>query len=378
MQKTMKIREGVQSKICHKILDLLDQKPAHERSNQDYIPLPVNERLLPELFDPPNAYDDARCWEQVEMLESDNNGIIKIKYKKKRTVGPRYEGGATLLFYLENELALRNSLNRVPVECPASNLVQKSNMLSERIKRILVKKDVMRSLNIQEAEKLLERIGIQSSRILFPKEFNSRCFWGDSKFIKEFEETDFPNLLPDPVILHVHSHCEQPEKILFVENQTTFLRLAMTSELRNYLLVYSSGYKGSAKRIREQNGSFICYSENCKMSVEGKNAFKSWLLRDQDIYPYVYFWGDLDYSGIDIFYNLGKVFPGIELWKPGYDPMVMLLEEKYGHSASLAGKEEQKDPGNSEVAYANHLLEKIRTTELFLDQESVEPLYHGK
>jgi len=84
----------------------------------------------------------------------------------------------------------------------------------------------------------------------------------------------------------------------------------------------------------------------------------------------VYFWGDLDFSGMDILAKLKKVFPTIEPWYNGYVPMLNALQAGDGHSPEEAKKEKQTDPVTTGCEYADLvLLPALRKYNRFLDQE---------
>jgi hypothetical protein len=84
----------------------------------------------------------------------------------------------------------------------------------------------------------------------------------------------------------------------------------------------------------------------------------------------VYFWGDLDYSGMTILASLRSTFPSAQAWRPGYDPMLARLKNGDGHSPAESGKERQRVIEATGCVYADdHLIPALRATERFLDQE---------
>jgi hypothetical protein len=95
---------------------------------------------------------------------------------------------------------------------------------------------------------------------------------------------------------------------------------------------------------------------------------EAWLYR-RPVIP-VFFWGDLDYSGMAILRDLKAIFPNLEAWQPGYARMLARLNAGAGHLPDEAGKAGQLDPGDTGCPYADQeLLPAIRKSGRFVDQE---------
>ena len=165
-------------------------------------------------------------------------------------------------------------------------------------------------------------------------------------------------------------------EVLFVENLVTFERMADLRQpsWRHSLLVYAAGFKGSAQRLRSQHGCRIYVrapSSACDAIVgEGRlRAVESWLFDGIDL-P-VYFFGDLDYAGMQILSSLRDVFAKAQAWTPGYRMLADALELGDGHAPSIAAKELQIDPGHTGCIYADQcLLPLMRRHGRFMDQEA--------
>jgi hypothetical protein len=85
----------------------------------------------------------------------------------------------------------------------------------------------------------------------------------------------------------------------------------------------------------------------------------------------VFFFGDLDYAGMQILGSLRTVFPGAAAWRPGYERLADVLMQGGGHAPAQAAKELQTDPGNTGCAFADgELLPLIRRHGRFVDQEA--------
>ena len=85
-----------------------------------------------------------------------------------------------------------------------------------------------------------------------------------------------------------------------------------------------------------------------------------------------FFWGDLDFAGMAILAALKQVFPGVEAWQPGYQPMVSILRQGGGHSSVGGDKEKQYHPGSTQCPYADYVLIPAMEEQLaFVDQETI-------
>jgi hypothetical protein len=71
-----------------------------------------------------------------------------------------------------------------------------------------------------------------------------------------------------------------------------------------------------------------------------REKFLSWLRSDNEM-P-CWFWGDLDYAGMDILRTLRQSFPNAEAWSLGYSAMLTELTTGGGHQPDEAGKGAQK------------------------------------
>lgn len=167
--------------------------------------------------------------------------------------------------------------------------------------------------------------------------------------------------------------------VLFVENLTTFEHMAdaRSSVWADSLLVYAAGFRGSARRLRTRAGCRLYL--RAFAPTTSLPAIEAWLfegLADNrgalHQYP-VYFFGDLDYAGMQILAGLREVFPYAGAWRPGYAHLASMLAEGGGHRPEQAAKAQQVDPGLTDCAYADEeLLPLLRKHGRFLDQEALD------
>ena len=140
--------------------------------------------------------------------------------------------------------------------------------------------------------------------------------------------------------------------------------------MKDLAVVYVSGFLISARRIRQEAGVSLHYFS--KSNRDEVQSFEHWWFENDTQPRDLYFWGDLDFSGMSILKALRQRFGEVKAWRAGYEPMVKQVEAGCGHEARSAGKEEQLDPGQTGCVYADEvLLPALRNTGMFVDQESV-------
>lgn len=162
--------------------------------------------------------------------------------------------------------------------------------------------------------------------------------------------------------------------VLFIENLVTFESMAdkRQFEWAKAALVYASGFKGTARRLRMPQGSTLYWRDSA--TDTDRLAFKDWLhARDGAMQEstVVSFYGDLDSAGMQILAQLRQSMLNCCAWRPGYEALLSLLQLSRGHRPDSAGKEGQIDPGLTGCAYADSvLLPALRRSGLCVDQEA--------
>lgn len=183
------------------------------------------------------------------------------------------------------------------------------------------------------------------------------------------EECPFPLT---PVQLQIFLPRSGFSGVLFIENQATFEQAIRSDDGRfsSLALVFAAGFKGSAKRLRTRSGSSLYFSELGDLSLVSTSFFANWLYQEK-IMP-SWFWGDLDYAGMQILQVLRSSFSDLTAWQEGYAPMHAALLNGGGHAPEQAGKELQKKIERTGCAYADtFLLPILGTSRRFADQEMI-------
>lgn len=359
-------------------LDRLDQKPLSERAQLPAILLKRSN--TPRL----HAHDEAadRSWALLRSLEG---RLFEVRLKRKR---PPYEPeyvGASLRFIEGAEAICRDWLDRPRPEryldAWRAAVEEYADHFADAGKCLLTRPLKVEGKRAPEIVAALARIGQLPSATLTLRQLSARLLWGHSKLLDTREELLgqlFPGfaLAPRPVLVQVYlpSDCNG---VLFIENLDTYLQAlaGRPSEVAGLGLVYSAGFAGSAQRIRSRDGVSLHYQGASDRQMQAR--FEAWWMDTGDpSWPAcgpVWFWGDLDFSGMAILKALRLRFGDAQAWQPGYALLLELLRAGAGHFPDMADKSEQIDPGDTGCSYADrYLLTAMRTTGRFLDQEVVQ------
>lgn len=218
-----------------------------------------------------------------------------------------------------------------------------------------------------------------STRTMPVRELSALVFQGRSKVLDSRQEllrllgAGDEQFTEVPIQLLVAAP-ESFDHVLFVENAVTFERMA---DLRQEcwaraLLVFAAGFRGSARRMRSSRGSRLYLRSDGRARPGDQDVIEAWLYRHAEL-P-VYFFGDLDFSGLQILGSLREGFPGAQAWRPGYQALAALLEQGKGHSPSWADKEGQTEPPPCGCPYSDEtLLPLLLKSRKFIDQEAWSP-----
>ncbi|MDO3386543.1 DUF2220 family protein [Gilvimarinus sp. SDUM040013] len=335
----------------------------------------VGAKTTPELYE--FDEDVQYLWALVESLDKDCK-LITIKKAKVKPFQEVYEG-AQLRFIPEREEVLREWLNRPALDPYAvvwnSELekVADSNPAKAVLAHNLIR---LPEWGAEQTLRGLLAIGQTLQQPMTLRQLSARCFAGHSKVLDRHEDWVrllYPDLahriLPRPLLVTLHLP-EHFSEVLFIENQDTFLELAAQPQ-SHFALVYSAGFALSAERTRTKGQVVFTYTQ---VSDEARAGFERFWFDAHASVP-VWFWGDLDFAGMAILRSLRASFAQTQAWQPGYQPLLELLQNGEAHSATMAGKTAQVDPGTTGCHYADEqLLVAIRRHNGFVDQEAVRPL----
>lgn len=368
---------GIQE-LLNFLVDRLDK--AEAEGKEIGRTLKLDAKSFPALYKAQFETDKEALWGYVEQLAS--LGWIGLKFSRGMPGQARYELEPRVSIL--DRLSIREAVGRLArVKSPyevwreavAAHLVAPAEVceVAERYRIDIPKKspaEVVRRLN--ELQALVDEP-------LLLREVSARLFWGMSKVLDGREplvagllgmvDCPFPE---SPIQLQVYLPEGGFDGVLFIENQVTYAQALRdtTGRFSRMALVFAAGFKGSAKRLRSESGCTVFFAELGTLELVQCKKFLEWLRAGAE-FP-CWFWGDLDYSGMEILRALRGTFDGMQAWRPGYARMLAELQKGEGHDPEAAGKDAQRKVTYTGCEYADQvLLPALEAAKRFVDQEQV-------
>jgi hypothetical protein len=363
--------------LLNKLIDRLDSAQARGSASAQTVLL--NSSTWPALYQAPMESDKEHLWEQfLQLVEA---GWFKVTPTAAALSMAGYDKQPRVKV-LEVEV-VRRATGRL--ERPKSAVerwreaIETNLDASTEIKKIAG--DYCIDIPDRDMAEIVAKLNTLNSLAGTPlmlREVSSKLFWGMSKVLDNrtglvaalmgTDECPFPE---SPIQLQVYLPSGGFSGVLFIENQMSFEQAvrSTTSAFGKLALVYASGFKGSAARLRSSETVSLYFSHKGELGGDRADYFESWLFSKNIVLP-VHFWGDLDWSGMRILAAMRKNFPEMQAWEPGYSPMLKSLLQGHGHSPEAADKRGQKPLDATDCAYADsHLLTALRAQDKFVDQE---------
>lgn len=360
------------AELFNLILDKLDKLSAKQRSRK--IKISINDSTFPSLYIPKEFDDEKKIKEAILLLVKLK--IFHVEESKKDSVRELNEKeNAKLVFNYDWEDNIRSFYNRNTTKDNWVEIVN-TRQFDESIKNIILKNRIIVKSRtnaeiIDKLNSLLTSNNINKSI----RYASAKYFWGLSKVLdSKIEIIEHCKLRASPIMLHVKSFSNDFKNILFIENLDTYSEIINSKNytFENFIIIYSSGFKAAAKRLRTVSGSKLFFSDNCLLVDSGRDAFRNWLYKDKETEFNVYFWGDLDYSGVHIFNTIKNIFPELQIWEPGYKKMLDAITINDFHEPKDSDKELQIKPHLIEDQYVDEILIPVLENERFVDQEYVD------
>lgn len=231
--------------------------------------------------------------------------------------------------------------------------------------------------SMAEVVQQLNRLPALADKPMLLREVSSQLFWGMSKVLDKRQGlvaallgVDDCPFLESPIQLQVYLPSAGYQAVLFIENLMSFEQAVRSTSgaFEGLALVYASGFKGSAQRLRSPSGCSLFYSNKGALGGDLRDTFEAWLF-GKGATP-AFFWGDLDWAGMRILAAMRSSFAGLTAWEPGYAPMLAALNEGRGHSPEAAAKQGQTALAVTGCQFADEqLAPALRATGRFVDQE---------
>jgi hypothetical protein len=360
-----------------RLVDRMDAAELRGAGKAQSVPLSI--KTWPELVNASFESDKEALWAEACQLHS--RGWIRVTPEK--AVGSTSGYARDIRISVLDPLAVRAAVGRAERVKSASERWR--DAVNEHLAGPVEAKQVVGAHCIELAgrsmadvvQRLNELHRLKGQPLLL-REVSAKLFWGISKVLDGRQrlvaavlgqpECPFPE---SPIQLLVQLPIGELLGALFIENQMSFEQAARSGSevLDGFALVYASGFKGSAQRIRNAEGTSVYYSNRVAVISDCRVAFESWLYAKAEGLP-AYFWGDLDWSGMGILKTLRTSFPHMQAWPEGYNPMLQSLLEGQGHAPNEADKQGQISVALTGCPYADaQLIPALRSTGNFVDQE---------
>lgn len=370
------LQSGSVRELLGLLVDRLDS--AEQRGSAKAQSVALGDRTWPALYKAPRESVKEDLWEHVVAMA--NWGWLQVKPETALNSRSGYASSPRVT--VTDDEAVRRAVGRP--ERKRSSVERWRDAVSlaleapEAIKRAVGEYCIdMPDHPMAEVVQQLNRLPAFADKPMLLREVSSQLFWGMSKVLDKrqglvaailgVDDCPFPE---SPIQLQVHLPLAGYGGVLFIENLMSFEQ-AIRSASRVFdglALVYASGFKSSAQRLRSPDGCSLFYSNKGSLGGDLRVDFEAWLFGNGST-P-VTFWGDLDYAGMRILASLRRSFAGMAAWQPGFAPMVAALQDGQGHSPEAAEKQGQRHIASTGCSYADgQLLPALERTGRFLDQE---------
>lgn len=356
-------------------LSLLEKKSSQERDRPLKLGLNPTAKRYKEcfsyLYEPTEVNGEIVAGENLTALKK--TGVISIEFKDKKHTFDLHKRKAMVYFNYKYEDICREILGmKISNYKEEWKKAIRLSSLNQNVKEVL-----LNTLPIEFEDKSAKSIignienYLKLNRVNdFIREASSYIFWGHSKVLDNRPELwDILKIRQQPIQILVSLKSENCKKILFIENKQTFESLQRNNSLaKKYVLIYLSGFMGTASRLINKKYRSFYINPNSRNTIA--KEYLHAIFDSQSNFNY-YFWGDLDYEGINIYLSLKKLFNSVELWKPGYDRMIDMLSISNGHFPSMAKKKDQNKPGKTFNTYIDDILIPQMEDKGFFDQEGI-------
>lgn len=358
------------SALLHAVLDRFDQQPGAARHRPVLLSA---ERFVPSLARGATAADPS--W--VLVCELQRLGVLRVRAARSHPLDPPWQG-ARLAFEPDCEAVLRQWLGREPVEPLMAAwrraIERHAAAFAQGGAALTARRIEIPGRSAEQIVQAFAAIGALRGPLTL-RQLSATAFWGNSKVLDgraELLVALFPQLQirARPIVAAVHLPASG-RGTLFVENQDTYTAAAagFPPAAAPLALVYAAGFRAAAERIRKRTGALLHFAGPGAPARQA--AFERWWFEDAEPPGPCWFWGDLDFAGMQILKSLRNRFPGLTAWRPGYEPMLQRLSRQGGYRPSSAGEPAQSDPLDTGCPFADsQLLPAIREHGQ-LDQESV-------
>ncbi len=370
--------------VLHRLIDLVDRRPMAQRERPPRLRLKPDK--APVFFDRAETPDREFAWELLEAIAK--RGWIELRGPKRWAANvPPYEAEPQVVLTAEGEGVIRGAIDRPAGQ--GSWREQWSAALEGRFALPEARLSGLRHQPIRVAGRSTARVVERLADLakldpsLYLREASAAAFWGISKLLDTRREAvtrlvGDPDAFPEkPILINIHVPGPAWESVLLIENETTY-HSAVKNRLpsvdpERMAVVWISGFMGAAKRLRSPEG--VSMHASLASHPEGvERLARAWT--DVPCPLETWFFGDLDFSAMEILRALRDVFPGTRAWEPGYRTLLARAERGEGHGPDedVRKGEQQVPAGGTGCRFSDtRLLPFLRRSARFVDQETYVP-----
>lgn len=364
--------------LLNLIVDRLDN--AEQRGSGKAQSIALTSRTWSALYEAARESEKEQYWDHV--IEMARWGWLAAKPEAALRSRSGYANSPRVTVI--NEQAIRAAVGRAERVKSASerwrDAVYAGLLASDAVKSAVSGYCIeMADRTMGEVVERLNELPRLAGKPMLLREVSSQLFWGMSKVLDKRQgmvaallELDDCPFSESPVQLQIFLPRRGCRAVLFIENLMSFesATRSASAAFDGLALVYASGFKSSAQRLRNPDGCSLYYSARGGISRDVTDSFEAWLFGKQR--KSVYFWGDLDWAGMRILAAMRTIFPEIEAWEAGYSVMLNALREGRGHTPEAADKQGQTAITVVGCSYADGiLLPALSADGRFVDQEQV-------
>lgn len=364
--------------LLNLLVDRLDS--AEQRGSAGVKSIALGERTWPALYMAHRESEKENLWEHIIELSCWGWLVVKPEVATRSRSGYADSPRVTVANILEVRKAVGRSTRIKSAVERWREAVREGLHGTDEVKAAV--SEFCIDMPDRSMAEVVERLNVLPSLVgkeLLLREVSSQLFWGMSKVLDKrqglvaavlgVDECPFPE---SPIQLQVFLPESGYHGVLFIENLMCFERAirSKSSAFDGLALVYASGYKGGAQRLRTHDGCSLFYSTRGGFRQDLRASFEAWLF-SKDVIP-AFFWGDLDWSGMRILSVMRTTFLELAAWEPGYCQMLAALIGGNGHAPEAADKQGQKALDFSGCFYADtYLLPALHSYKKFVDQEQI-------
>ena len=241
---------------------------------------------------------------------------------------------------------------------PDKQLINEINSLHYMIEPGVFRKNTEKYIKNREFILILDDyLKAHSSELEYPLSENERAYqiWNDEKVLDKKEGKDNIALLKS---------CNVFDKLNTYPTPEPFFDYRRGNDIKNVLVIENKDTWFTVRKLMLDTPNFaglfgvkidcVIYGEGRKVTQKN-NSFQNYLNIDSHFEGKVWYWGDIDHEGIDIFLSFVNISPELDIFPfaEAYKKMTELFEHLLsdGNTERLKGHTNQRQPDNISKFY---------------------------